>query len=316
MKHRQQFGDWGRSTLTAARSKRSRQAAGSRQAKRSILPWAGGLFWRTPAPLDAERGDHRRGRVDQDLPGTLALTALPGANTYSGGTNLNGGILAVNNDSNLGTGALSFNGGTLEALAAGGGFTSSKAVRSCRGRGDFFGGRRHRFDAERGDHRRGRMDQGRPGHVDSKWCEHLRGCDIGERRDIAGRFSNRVQPQLCIYSEFQLDLNGFSNTIGSLAGNGIVTNNGPHLATLSIGNDNTNTTFSGSLQDGRKHEPYQVGTGMLTLTGISTYTGRTIINGGALQLGNGGTTGSITGNVTNNGILAFNRERRCDLFGE
>jgi hypothetical protein len=28
---------------------------------------------------------------------------------------------------------------------------------------------------------------------------------------------------------------------------------------------------------------------------------------GTLQLGNGGTTGSIVGNVTNNGVLAFNR---------
>ena len=34
--------------------------------------------------------------------GTLTLT---GANTYSGGTNFNGGILAVNSDLNLGTGA-------------------------------------------------------------------------------------------------------------------------------------------------------------------------------------------------------------------
>jgi len=57
--------------------------------------------------------------------GTLTLTAV---NTYSGGTNLNGGILAVNSDVNLGTGALSFNGGTLQALVAGGGIDSSKAL--------------------------------------------------------------------------------------------------------------------------------------------------------------------------------------------
>src|SRR5262249_44319203 len=57
-----------------------------------------------------------------------AMLTLTGANTYSGGTNLNGGILAVNSDANLGTGALSFNGGTLEALAAGGGIPSSKTV--------------------------------------------------------------------------------------------------------------------------------------------------------------------------------------------
>jgi autotransporter-associated beta strand protein len=57
--------------------------------------------------------------------GPLTLT---GANTYTGGTNLNGGVLAVNSDGNLGSGALSFNGGTLEALAAGGGITSTKAI--------------------------------------------------------------------------------------------------------------------------------------------------------------------------------------------
>ena len=46
-------------------------------------------------------------------------------NTYTGGTNLNGGILTVNSDLNLGTGPLSFNGGTLEALASGGGIIST-----------------------------------------------------------------------------------------------------------------------------------------------------------------------------------------------
>jgi fibronectin-binding autotransporter adhesin len=106
----------------------------------------------------------------------------------------------------------------------------------------------------------------------------------------------------------QLDLNGFSNTIGSLAGNGIITNNGNTLATLTIGNDNTSTTFSGSLQNGVNTLGLtKVGTGTLTLTSANSYTGGTIINGGTLQLGDGGTTGSITGNVVDSGILAFNR---------
>jgi outer membrane autotransporter protein len=67
--------------------------------------------------------------------GTLTLT---GVNIYSGGTNLNGGILAVNSDLNLGTGALSFNGGTLETLAAGGGIISSKAITLNAGGGTFL----------------------------------------------------------------------------------------------------------------------------------------------------------------------------------
>jgi fibronectin-binding autotransporter adhesin len=106
----------------------------------------------------------------------------------------------------------------------------------------------------------------------------------------------------------QLDLNGFSNTIGSLAGTGIVTNNGGASATLAVGNDNTSTIFGGTLQNGTGILGLsKVGTGVLTLTGANTYTGGTIINAGTLQIGNGGTTGSIVGNVIDNGVLAFNR---------
>ena len=38
----------------------------------------------------------------------------------------NGGIVAIKSDGNLGTGPLSFDGGTLEALAAGGGIVSRR----------------------------------------------------------------------------------------------------------------------------------------------------------------------------------------------
>src|SRR5690606_11789711 len=43
------------------------------------------------------------------------------------------------------------------------------------------------------------------------------------------------------------------------------------------------------------------------LTGTNTYTGGTQLAGGTLQLGAGGTTGSIVGPVVNNGLLIFNR---------
>ena len=53
------------------------------------------------------------------------------------------------------------------------------------------------------------------------------------------------------------------------------------------------------------------GAGALTLSGDNAYTGGTTISGGTLQLGNGGTTGSIVGNVLDNGVFAINRS---DVF--
>jgi autotransporter-associated beta strand protein len=51
----------------------------------------------------------------------------------------------------------------------------------------------------------------------------------------------------------------------------------------------------------------QAGTGNTILTGNNTYSGGTTITAGMLQLGNGGTTGSIVGNVVDNGALVFER---------
>ena len=59
----------------------------------------------------------------------------------------------------------------------------------------------------------------------------------------------------------------------------------------------------------------QIGTGTTILTGSNTYTGGTTISAGTLQLGNGGTTGSITGDVTDNGVLAFDRSDSVTFAG-
>ena len=49
------------------------------------------------------------------------------------------------------------------------------------------------------------------------------------------------------------------------------------------------------------------GANTLTLTGDNTYTGNTTISSGTLQIGNGGTTGSVARNIFDNGALVFNR---------
>ncbi|WP_185878796.1 autotransporter domain-containing protein [Variovorax sp. MHTC-1] len=59
----------------------------------------------------------------------------------------------------------------------------------------------------------------------------------------------------------------------------------------------------------------KTGDGTLILSSANTYTGGTTVSAGTLQIGNGGTSGSITGDVTNNGTLAFNRSNRLDFDG-
>ena len=52
----------------------------------------------------------------------------------------------------------------------------------------------------------------------------------------------------------------------------------------------------------------KTGAGLLALTGPASYAGTTTISAGTLQVGNGGTTGSLgSGNVVNNASLVFNR---------
>ncbi|SBV33728.1 Outer membrane autotransporter barrel domain protein [uncultured Sphingopyxis sp.] len=51
----------------------------------------------------------------------------------------------------------------------------------------------------------------------------------------------------------------------------------------------------------------QAGTGTTVLTGTNLYTGGTAIENGTLQLGDGGASGSIVGDVANDGAFVFNR---------
>ena len=88
-----------------------------------------------------------------------------------------------------------------------------------------------------------------------------------------------------------LGLNGFNQTIGSLAGAGAVTLGG---ATLTTGNDNTSTTFSGTISGAGGLT--KIGTGVLTLAGANTFTGGTTLNAGGLIV-----SGSLAAGVVNNG---------------
>lgn len=66
----------------------------------------------------------------------------------------------------------------------------------------------------------------------------------------------------------------------------------------------TTATIAANLVGAGRLDKVDVGT--LVLAGTNTYTGGTQVSGGTLQLGDGGTVGSLVGDVTDNATLAFN----------
>jgi fibronectin-binding autotransporter adhesin len=211
------------------------------------------------------------GLVKADL-GTLVLS---GTNGYTGGTAINGGTLRIASDLNLGdaAGGLSFDGGTLHTTAD---LTTARAV-TLAGTGSFL--------------------------TDGGTAATLTGGISGAgalTKDGAGMLvlaSDATQTGGTTITAGTLRV-GDGATAGSLAGD--VTNNG----TLEFSRADE-VTFGGAISG--TGGVGQLGTGTTILTGNSTYTGGTLVAAGTLQLGDGGTSGAITGDVTNHGTLAFNR---------
>lgn len=80
-------------------------------------------------------------------------------------------------------------------------------------------------------------------------------------------------------------------------------------------NNNGNAVTIGGVISGVTGATTFSGSGTTTLTGTNTASGAITINSGStLQLGDGGSTGSVAGAITNNGTLAFNRSTLSVLF--
>lgn len=96
-----------------------------------------------------------------------------------------------------------------------------------------------------------------------------------------------VNSAMTIANSALVQLLGRSVSLGSLAGAGTLENTSATSATLTLGGDNTSTTFSGVLQNGTGAGILTIvktGTGTQTLSGANTSTGSLSINGGAVSI--------------------------------
>lgn len=274
---------------------------------------------------------------------TGGMVTLTGANTYTGGTTVSAGFLAIDNDGTtthgtLGSGLTTTNGdsgsgffGVLQfqhqATGGSGGFTNNGATSAGQGAFTEF------FDSTSAGSatftNNGTTVNGGFGgtteFLNTSTASNstlianggvgiLGGGQVLFYQDSAGG-NARVE----LFDNGQLDLTNHNSpgvTIGSIEGTG--GNIALGANSLTVGASNLSTSFAGTIMDGGSGGSVtKVGSGSLTLSGSNNYAGATAINDGLLVLyGSLGTsavtvtfpgelsgTGTINGPLLNNGIV-------------
>ena len=237
------------------------------------------------------------------------ILTLGNANSYTGGTFLNGGVLSVSSDANLGNtaGALSFNGGTLRTTAD---LASARAISLGAGGGTFQTDANLALSsAITGT---GNLTKTGAGTLTLSGANVFTGSTTIAAGTLALAGTGSLADSSQVLANGTLDIGGVAaagTSIRRLSGSGAVTLGGKAL-TLTAAAD----TFSGTIAGSGS---LVLAAGTQVLGGTNTYTGGTAIHSAStLQLGNGGATGSIVGNVTNNGALVLDRSNRLDLAGD
>jgi autotransporter-associated beta strand protein len=236
---------------------------------------------------------------------TLTLT---GSNTYSGVTAINSGILALGSARALGGGPITFGGGVLQFTGSNTADYSAQFANSSagpitidtNGQSVSFG------SAIAGSNTAGLVKIGNGMLILGGSNGYAGGTYISGGTLVAANNSALSSGPVVLApssSEATLEFTGPAPSIGSLAGTGlpsvVLGNGASNTATvLTVGSDNTSTTFSGSISDLISSAPAaigsfsKVGSGTLTLTGINTYSGSTSVTSGVLETA---TTASLPG---------------------
>ncbi|MEI8117454.1 MAG: YDG domain-containing protein, partial [Flavobacteriia bacterium] len=240
--------------------------------------------------------------------------ALATNNTYTGKTQLTGGIVSGSGESIFGgnpgsfvADQITFNGGTLSA-AGNIGFSSNRGIT--------FTGSSNTINTNANIVTLTNVATGAGGYTKTgsgslilAGAHTYTGATTVSagvlQLNAAGTFPDASALSLAASTTF--DLKGFSETIGSLAGaGGTVTSTAAGTLTLTTGGDNTSTTYAGIVQNGTATSVSltKVGNGTLTLSGGNTYTGTTTITAGTLRLGAGNVIANTSNMVLNGGTFS------------
>lgn len=222
--------------------------------------------------------------VKTDL-GTLVLS---GTNSYTGNTLLNAGTLSVSSDGNLGqaAGGLVFNGGVLRVTGTSFTATSRAVSWGSNGGGFDIADAANSFTLSQALSGAGGLTK------------------LGAGTLVLTGANSHTGGTTISAGTLQV---GAGGTTGEITG--AVVNNGRLAFSRS-----DSVTFAGAISGSGALT--QMGSGTLILTGVNSYTGGTAISAGTLQIGDGGTTGAIGGNVANSGTLAFNRSDMVAFSGQ
>ncbi|MBY0427930.1 MAG: autotransporter-associated beta strand repeat-containing protein, partial [Alphaproteobacteria bacterium] len=236
--------------------------------------------------------------------GTLTFTSS--ASNNSGGININAGTVVATDSAALGTGTITLNGGTFKSGAAGLTFGNAFAIGAGGGTIDTNGNDLTVSTAVTGT---GAIVKQGAGILTLSGNNNYSGGTT-----IAGGTIS-----------FQSSTAGGTGTI-TTTGSVIDYADGINLSNAININSNTTqvqvstgtATQSGVIsQTGGARPLEKIGVGTLILSANNTYTGSTTITAGKLQIGAGGTTGSMVGpvSVTSNGTLVFNRSDATTYAG-
>jgi len=221
-------------------------------------------------------------------------TVLTGANGYGGGTTIAAGTLQVGGNSAIGTGPVMLDGGIFQAGAAGLSFANAFVIDATTGTIDtqantltLSGG------ISDGTGSTGGLTKIGAGTLVLTGTSSYTGATNVNAGTLQAGAGNVFAPQSLfnVASGAVLDLNGFNETLGSLAGAGNVTLG---AGTLTAGGNNASTTYSGTISGSGGFN--KAGSGTLVFTGTDTYTGVTNINDGTLDV-DGAITSSSSVNL-------------------